>query len=393
MKTSPSSLTYLTASLSLSTPTIRSRASVVAYRYVIRSAESGGSVVVKHRRPISTSSTNGRISTDDTTSGSSSTTRRNFSSSSTSRSRFLVTRRGYGRTSSNTFFDPSTPPSPRSRSFHHQALLTPPGSSTSSEPPPQYAKQTFSAESPFSLTPLGSSITPPPSSLVLHAVASGSNHHSTASTQSTSSNQLSHSDKAALFTSGLSTPFPNQTLPAFFGTTLSTARRSNLIFRNGAYGIPKPSLGDADLRRAKGKGKETEESRETIEKEHHLSIGIGEDAYFLRNDSLGVADGVGGWSGHAGANPARWSRKLMHRALSFLLSSYLLSTYLYWYERCADCAMELARYENVEDELFLQYYEVDPVEILQRAFERSLIECKEEVSDDRSISFQLPVAD
>lgn len=35
--------------------------------------------------------------------------------------------------------------------------------------------------------------------------------------------------------------------------------------------------------------------------------------YFLRSDSLGVADGVGGWSGHAGANPARWSRKLMQR--------------------------------------------------------------------------------
>lgn len=37
------------------------------------------------------------------------------------------------------------------------------------------------------------------------------------------------------------------------------------------------------------------------------------EQYFLRNDSLGVADGVGGWSGHAGANPARWSRKLMYR--------------------------------------------------------------------------------
>jgi protein phosphatase PTC7 len=94
---------------------------------------------------------------------------------------------------------------------------------------------------------------------------------------------------------------------------VSTARRSNLIFRNGAYGIPKASLGDDDYRKSKGKGKEEPKARETQEPEHHLSIGIGEDAYFLRNDSLGVADGVGGWSGHAGANPARWSRKLMHR--------------------------------------------------------------------------------
>jgi hypothetical protein len=45
-----------------------------------------------------------------------------------------------------------------------------------------------------------------------------------------------------------------------------------------------------------------------------------------------------------------------------------------------DCAAELARYENVEDELFLQYYEIDPVDVLQRAFEKSLVECKEEVS-------------
>ena len=34
----------------------------------------------------------------------------------------------------------------------------------------------------------------------------------------------------------------------------------------------------------------------------------------------------------------------------------------------------------MEDELFLQYYEVDPVDILQRAYEKTLVECKEEVS-------------
>lgn len=45
----------------------------------------------------------------------------------------------------------------------------------------------------------------------------------------------------------------------------------------------------------------------------------------------------------------------------------------------SDCSAELGRYENVEDELFLQYYEVDPVEVLQRAFEKTLAECKDEV--------------
>lgn len=46
---------------------------------------------------------------------------------------------------------------------------------------------------------------------------------------------------------------------------------------------------------------------------------------------------------------------------------------------CPDCSAELARYENVDDELFLQYYEIDPVDVLQRAFEKTLSECKDEV--------------
>lgn len=44
-----------------------------------------------------------------------------------------------------------------------------------------------------------------------------------------------------------------------------------------------------------------------------------------------------------------------------------------------DCSAELARYENVDDEMFLHYYDVDPVEVMQRAYEKTLSECKEEV--------------
>ena len=40
----------------------------------------------------------------------------------------------------------------------------------------------------------------------------------------------------------------------------------------------------------------------------------------------------------------------------------------------ADCSAELARYDDIDDELFSHYYDVDPVEILQRAFEKSLEE-------------------
>ncbi|KDE09751.1 hypothetical protein MVLG_00151 [Microbotryum lychnidis-dioicae p1A1 Lamole] len=182
--------------------------------------------------------------------------------------------------------------------------------------------------------------------------SSSSSTQSTSASTSTSSSApvAASSGAAALFSSDHARSFPHHALPSFFGTSLSIARRSNLVFRNGAYGIPKAGR-EKDLAT---KGKEKADG-EMGELDHYLSISIGEDAYFLRTDSLGVADGVGGWSGHAGANPARWSRKLMHH-----------------------CSNELARYENVDDELFLRYYEVDPVEVLQRAFEKSLAECKDE---------------
>lgn len=45
-----------------------------------------------------------------------------------------------------------------------------------------------------------------------------------------------------------------------------------------------------------------------------LSKSSGEDAYFTRHDSLGIADGVGGWTSVKGANPALYSLLLMHYA-------------------------------------------------------------------------------
>jgi len=83
------------------------------------------------------------------------------------------------------------------------------------------------------------------------------------------------------------------------------------------------------------------------------SVQVGEDSYFLRSDSLGVADGVGGWSGKPGANPGLFSSKLMHH-----------------------CSTEISRYEDIDDVRFLSYNAIDPVEILQHAFERSIHESK-----------------
>ncbi|CAJ0763392.1 16583_t:CDS:1, partial [Entrophospora sp. SA101] len=51
------------------------------------------------------------------------------------------------------------------------------------------------------------------------------------------------------------------------------------VFSHGASGIPKHS----------------EKLVSTIPNAPYFSIGCGEDSFFRRYDSLGVADGVGGW--------------------------------------------------------------------------------------------------
>ncbi|GAA5844705.1 hypothetical protein JCM11251_007354 [Rhodosporidiobolus azoricus] len=261
-------------------------------------------------------------------------------------------------------------PSGASSPKHHSSLATPSSSSPADggdaaillgpNPYSQSSSGSSSSSSSSSSSTSSSSSSAGPSSLA-HApsapTASISTHPSTASTSSSHPAQGSTGPAPPPHAS-LFAPVPppqgpfHAALPSFFGSALSIARRSNLVFRNGAYGIPKPKFGQ-QAGSKKGKERALMELRE--EEEHFLSVGVGEDAYFLRSDSLGVADGVGGWSGHAGANSARWARKFMHH-----------------------CSAELSRYENIEDELFLQYYEVDPVDVMQRAFEKTLAECKEE---------------
>ncbi|GAC98934.1 hypothetical protein PHSY_006531 [Pseudozyma hubeiensis SY62] len=85
------------------------------------------------------------------------------------------------------------------------------------------------------------------------------------------------------------------------------------------------------------------------------SVQVGEDAYFLRPDSIGVADGVGGWASRAGADPALFSRLLMHF-----------------------CAAELSKFDSLSaDELAAQggkklreWEQLDPVEVMHVAWER-----------------------
>lgn len=99
-----------------------------------------------------------------------------------------------------------------------------------------------------------------------------------------------------------------------------STHQSQLVLHPGAYGIPKrPKRND------KGKGRESDlqteldaaadaHQQQIAEMQRNLlSVQVGEDAYFVRHNSLGVADGVGGWSGRKGADPGLFAARLMHR--------------------------------------------------------------------------------
>ncbi|KAF9357766.1 hypothetical protein BGX26_003117 [Mortierella sp. AD094] len=117
--------------------------------------------------------------------------------------------------------------------------------------------------------------------------------------------------------------------------------RHNYVFAHGASGF------------AKNTGKAPTLTPEEDRAYH--SVQVGEDSYFVRHDALGVADGVGGWSNTTGANPALYSRKLMHYAF-----------------------LELEKYDNIEEDAFYDYFNVDPVQILEKSYEQSAVDAKKE---------------
>ncbi|KAI8903111.1 phosphatase 2C-like domain-containing protein, partial [Gorgonomyces haynaldii] len=81
----------------------------------------------------------------------------------------------------------------------------------------------------------------------------------------------------------------------------------------------------------------------------HLSVQVGEDAFFTRYDSLGALNLI------VGANPALYSLKLMHY-----------------------CFMELDKYDNYLDDVVLEYDQVDPRQILETAWEQVNKDAREE---------------
>ncbi|KIJ67255.1 hypothetical protein HYDPIDRAFT_127141 [Hydnomerulius pinastri MD-312] len=94
----------------------------------------------------------------------------------------------------------------------------------------------------------------------------------------------------------------------------------------GAYGIPKRANGHAKT--SKGGNSSIGNGRlfhGTPTEDLSLAVQVGEDAYFIRENAMGVADGVGGWSRAKGRHPvsskhasqdpspsALFARRLMH---------------------------------------------------------------------------------
>jgi len=100
----------------------------------------------------------------------------------------------------------------------------------------------------------------------------------------------------------------------------------------------------------------------TISDGKYLSVGCGEDNWFTRHDSLGVADGVSAWGKHESRgetrpDPALLSRKLMHSAY-----------------------VELEKYDNPEKDSHYVYDTVDPKQVLQKSYEQTMRQCALEVS-------------
>ncbi|KAH9810579.1 phosphatase 2C-like domain-containing protein [Melampsora americana] len=271
--------------------------------------------------------------------------------------RTLLTTTSNSNHSTTPFFDPSfsdcstsilSIPSP-------QASTSSPSSPPSSSPSNLSSSSSSSSSSSTTTTQPRSNQSQPPVTRL--SSSTGSSHDS----NQISSNLLSSSSSSSIRSTNLSPLSPLNlyghpiTHPSYPSQSIRQ-KKHYYSFTNAASGIPKTSsksLGSFDESYNFKILNSRPSSR--LSTNHDLSVQIGEDAYFLRNDSLGVADGVGGWSGKPGANSAWFSNKLMHH-----------------------CSFELSRYEDTEDEVFSDHQSIDPVEILQRAYEKSLNESKQE---------------
>lgn len=207
-------------------------------------------------------------------------------SNSASASRNLYT----ANTQLSSFFDSPPPPPPSSRPGNPHVLSTSrlpvKGDGSGSGEGQQHHTNTTGPQPPFSLA----LTSPQPNTSPPHTPAGSS-----------------YAPGYPFFpynalTNGHPVPFYNVRADADSRHAPSKAKRTKYQLDVGAYGIAKRS------RRTNANPQHTRlwEHREEqpLPDDLSLAVQVGEDAYFIRDNAMGVADGVGGWArtrhGHTG---------------------------------------------------------------------------------------------
>ncbi|OSD00318.1 hypothetical protein PYCCODRAFT_1446300 [Trametes coccinea BRFM310] len=149
----------------------------------------------------------------------------------------------------------------------------------------------------------------------------------------------------------------------------------------GAYGIPKRSRGHYVAGRdGRGRLYAPGEARSESHQEDLLgrAVQVGEDAYFVRDNAMGVADGVGGWSRiRRTANPtdpspsALFARRLMHFCSEEVDAAC---------EQQEQSFNAVDPYSDAEDDIFAELEDsleeleegLDVLMILEKAYEKTL---------------------
>ncbi|KAJ3051211.1 hypothetical protein HDU99_008482, partial [Rhizoclosmatium hyalinum] len=147
-------------------------------------------------------------------------------------------------------------------------------------------------------------------------------------------------------------------------------KRPSFEFAFAAAGSAKPLDIDHDAARDRKSdthftSSSSNPSTESLLKPDGFSVRVGEDAYFIRKDGLGVADGVGGWKDVVkGSNAALFSSRLMHHV-----------------------AAQLDYFDDVanNDYDINDYYALDPVKVLQVACERTLEDAGAKDSEKKAV--------
>ncbi|TFK78055.1 hypothetical protein K466DRAFT_107905, partial [Polyporus arcularius HHB13444] len=160
----------------------------------------------------------------------------------------------------------------------------------------------------------------------------------------------------------------------------------------GAYGIPKRSRGPVVAGRD-GHGRF--DVRPEAHQELDRAVQVGEDAYFVRDNAMGVADGVGGWSRLRrtanGADPspsAMFARRLMHycseevdAASELLAQPYVPPpSHARHDASCCTSAVDAEAFSEADDDIYAELEDsledleegLDVLMILERAYEKTL---------------------